>query len=238
MNREREKHEKLTKESIEKGEMIETIDAQTLSNYIYIQNTKQKLIKWGKYLTSWMPYGTSRGDEMEKVFVPLNMAQIVDDLLAVHGYEIFINGIFNGDPHPGNILYIDQPNTKTSSDYKIGLIDYGQVKRISHDFRLKMAKTFMLTEAAMRYDPRSLKTVTTSNSNVNNIDYKETFSKAKRAVAQNMIDIGFKSENMYDDTMYEMCTVYYGRDDPAWLHPLNFVQWSDMIQQKGKRLNA
>ena len=27
-----------------------------------------------------------------------------------------------------------------------------------------------------------------------------------------------------------MCTVYFGRDDAAWLYPMNFVQWSDWMQ--------
>lgn len=149
---------------------------------------------------------------------------------------MFIDGCFNGDPHPGNILYISAENSKDGKE-KLGLIDYGQVKRLSQEFRCKMAKTFLLTEAAMKYDPRTLKSTMSNNngdinSNNNNIDYQQTFQKAKTALAQNMIDIGFKSENMLEDTMYEMCTVYYGRDDAAWLYPLNFVQWSDEIQAK------
>jgi len=30
---------------------------------------------------------------------------------------------------------------------------------------------------------------------------------------------------------YQMCTVYFGRDDAAWLYPQNFVQWSDALQK-------
>ena len=37
----------------------------------------------------------------------------------VHGHQIFVDGAFNGDPHPGNILL--------TPDGKLGLIDYGQV---------------------------------------------------------------------------------------------------------------
>ena len=40
--------------------------------------------------------------------------------LQVHGHEIFVDGAFNGDPHPGNFLLVQPGN-------KIGLIDYGQV---------------------------------------------------------------------------------------------------------------
>lgn len=35
---------------------------------------------------------------------------------------LFFSGCFNGDPHPGNILLL--------KDGRLGLIDYGQVKRI------------------------------------------------------------------------------------------------------------
>jgi aarF domain-containing kinase len=37
----------------------------------------------------------------------------------VHAHEIFVDGCFNGDPHPGNVLLLP--------DGRLGLIDYGQV---------------------------------------------------------------------------------------------------------------
>jgi aarF domain-containing kinase len=46
-----------------------------------------------------------------------------------------MNGVFNGDPHPGNILLCDNG--------KIGLIDYGQVKRISVDTRVNYAELIL-----------------------------------------------------------------------------------------------
>jgi predicted unusual protein kinase regulating ubiquinone biosynthesis (AarF/ABC1/UbiB family) len=39
-------------------------------------------------------------------------------MLDVHADEIFNHGVFNGDPHPGNILLMP--------DGRLGLIDYGQ----------------------------------------------------------------------------------------------------------------
>ena len=49
-------------------------------------------------------------------------ARWVQTLLDVHGYEIFEAAFFNGDPHPGNILVMP--------DNRLGLIDYGQCKRL------------------------------------------------------------------------------------------------------------
>lgn len=40
----------------------------------------------------------------------------------VHGHQIFVDGAFNGDPHPGNILL--------TPDGKLGLIDYGQARAL------------------------------------------------------------------------------------------------------------
>jgi len=63
--------------------------------------------------------------------VILNLGSIIETLAEVHGYEIMVNGAFNGDPHPGNILMMP--------DGRLGLIDYGQVKHLSMDTRLKYA---------------------------------------------------------------------------------------------------
>jgi len=63
---------------------------------------------------------------------PLNIAALIKLLLEVHAHEIFLDGIFNGDPHPGNILLMP--------DGRLGLIDYGQVKRLDLQTRLSYAK--------------------------------------------------------------------------------------------------
>ena len=39
------------------------------------------------------------------------------------GHEVLVDGCFNADPHPGNILYLAETE-------QLGLIDYGQVKRL------------------------------------------------------------------------------------------------------------
>ncbi|RHY90569.1 hypothetical protein DYB26_014447 [Aphanomyces astaci] len=62
----------------------------------------------------------------------LNFPELLRLIVEVHGYEIFVNGCFNGDPHPGNIMLLD--------DGRIGLIDYGQVKHLSTDQRKRLAR--------------------------------------------------------------------------------------------------
>lgn len=56
----------------------------------------------------------------------------MDTLFAVHGYEIFCTQVFNADPHPGNIIVLP--------DDKLGLIDYGQCKRLDAATRVQIAR--------------------------------------------------------------------------------------------------
>lgn len=63
-----------------------------------------------------------------------NPTEVYKMILQAHGHEVFINGVFNGDPHPGNILLVkSKPSLKKFKldSGKVGLIDYGQVKCIS-----------------------------------------------------------------------------------------------------------
>mmetsp|Transcript_3763 Transcript_3763/g.10824 ORF Transcript_3763/g.10824 Transcript_3763/m.10824 type:complete len:585 (-) Transcript_3763:426-2180(-) len=53
-------------------------------------------------------------------------------LTDAFGWTILETGFFHGDPHPGNIFVME--------DGSIGLIDFGQVKRISDDRRVALAK--------------------------------------------------------------------------------------------------
>lgn len=57
-------------------------------------------------------------------------------LFDVHGHQIFNLGLFNADPHPGNILIDIEQN-------QIGLIDYGQVKRLTAEDQLKVARLIL-----------------------------------------------------------------------------------------------
>ena len=66
-----------------------------------------------------------------------DVAGLVATLHDVHAHALFADGLFNADPHPGNILYDAAARKGLGS---IGLIDYGQVKRNSVDERLKLAR--------------------------------------------------------------------------------------------------
>lgn len=54
------------------------------------------------------------------------------DLVHVHGCQLILDGVYNADPHPGNVLLMP--------DGRLGLIDYGMVGRLSLQDRLKIAR--------------------------------------------------------------------------------------------------
>ncbi len=53
-------------------------------------------------------------------------------LFKVHAYQVFYDGALNGDPHPGNILYMP--------DGRLALVDYGQVKKLPYQSRVNYAR--------------------------------------------------------------------------------------------------
>lgn len=69
----------------------------------------------------------------------------VKNLLDAFFYPFFQEGIFHGDPHPGNILFQDQE--------RIVLVDFGNVGRLEPSFRQQMARLLM---AIMEKDVESL----------------------------------------------------------------------------------
>ncbi|DAZ93663.1 TPA: hypothetical protein N0F65_012871 [Lagenidium giganteum] len=81
---------------------------------------------------------------VEKEHQLLNIPEILKLVMDVHGHEIFVDGSFNGDPHPGNIMLLD--------DGRLGLIDYGQVKHISKEHRLHLAKLVVALAEGTRDD--------------------------------------------------------------------------------------
>ena len=65
----------------------------------------------------------------------------IDALFDVHGHQIFNLGLFNADPHPGNILVLEKDNGEPSC--RLGLIDYGQCKRLTPSEQVQIARLIL-----------------------------------------------------------------------------------------------
>mmetsp|Transcript_5827 Transcript_5827/g.10743 ORF Transcript_5827/g.10743 Transcript_5827/m.10743 type:complete len:561 (-) Transcript_5827:18-1700(-) len=70
----------------------------------------------------------------------LDLGATLKRVLDVHGFQLFFCPAFNGDPHPGNILLLP--------DGRIGLIDFGQCKRLTDEQRAGLAELFAALAAA------------------------------------------------------------------------------------------
>ena len=107
--------------------------------YIGMVDAERKARNAWSALRNWtvglLP-GVSKSDYADRSILPINHAKLVDDLIHIHGHEVLVDGYFNGDPHPGNILLVRQPDGSA----QIGLIDYGQVKEITKEKRHLFAK--------------------------------------------------------------------------------------------------
>jgi aarF domain-containing kinase len=110
--------------------------------------------------------------------VPVDLAPILEKLSTVQANNIFFDGEFNGDAHPGNILLL--------KDGRIGLIDYGQVKKMSVDSRTKYAKLML---AHSRRDEKEVVRLT--------FDELGTITKYKKP------DICYKHSAFWNDRLTE-----------------------------------
>lgn len=78
--------------------------------------------------------------------------KLLKSLTAAFGKSILEYGFFHADPHPGNILVLE--------DGSIGLIDFGQVKQISGRARQTLSKVMIaLDERKSDTNPEDLETI-------------------------------------------------------------------------------
>lgn len=124
-------------------------------------------------------------------------------LLDVHGYQILNQGLFNADPHPGNLLIVQDEEIGTSSsasEPKIGLIDFGQCKRLSCDERVRVAK-FLLSVADKASD---------------------------ETVAQHFRELGIKTKNDSSHYLANFARLMFGSLQPEHLDR----SWHQALQQE------
>lgn len=127
--------------------------------------------------------------------VPINLGAILGTLLRVHGHEIFLDGAFNSDPHPGNILLMP--------DGRLGLIDYGQVKNMAVEDRIRYAKLILA---------------------LNRNDKREVVRLAKES--------GFRTLKMDEDVIYRTCAFWHCRDSEDILQGMNVSEFIEYMEKR------
>ncbi|XP_002527984.2 uncharacterized protein LOC8282084 [Ricinus communis] len=63
--------------------------------------------------------------------------KVVEEITRAYAYQIYIDGFFNGDPHPGNFLVSKDPQ------HRPVLLDFGLTKKISSSIKQALAKMFL-----------------------------------------------------------------------------------------------
>ena len=79
----------------------------------------------------WVQWAQQTRARLDELAALSHVGEWILTLIDVHGFEVFDIGLFNGDPHPGNILVLP--------DQRLGRIDYGQCKRLSPASKRKLA---------------------------------------------------------------------------------------------------
>ncbi|KAJ9167570.1 hypothetical protein P3X46_019192 [Hevea brasiliensis] len=62
---------------------------------------------------------------------------VVEEITRAYAHQIYIDGFFNGDPHPGNFLVSKEP------PHRPVLLDFGLTKKISTSIKQALAKMFL-----------------------------------------------------------------------------------------------
>ncbi|CAM8961311.1 unnamed protein product [Rhodiola kirilowii] len=63
--------------------------------------------------------------------------KVISEITRAYAHQIFVDGFFNGDPHPGNFLITKEPPNRPI------LLDFGLTKSLSHAVKQALAKMFL-----------------------------------------------------------------------------------------------
>lgn len=140
-----------------------------------------------------LPAYFARAMGLQRSLIPLNTARIMDTLLLVHGHQLFMDGFFNADPHPGNFLLLEEGD-------RIGMLDYGQVKRLDESERRMLAELFI---ALANEDPEAV------------------FRINQRS--------GYKSRHNNPDVIYRVSQIAFDQDGAQVTGGMNIQQYMDRL---------
>jgi len=65
----------------------------------------------------------------------VDIDHVLKTLIKVHGYQVLVDGVYNADPHPGNVLVLP--------DGRLGLLDYGMVGHLTPQDRRTIAHAML-----------------------------------------------------------------------------------------------
>lgn len=169
----------------------EQSDRKTLQLYMTLRNvTYNTACFLYNYSIFRFAYGKVQYDWAE---LPLDLAHIIQLLAKVQASAIFDDGLFNSDQHPGNIMLL--------KNGKIGLIDFGQVKRIDMQTRETYAKLMIA------HSNRDIETVVKLH-----------------------FDVGTRTKYSKPDIAYRFSAFYNDRNTPDICGDMNIATFIDYLE--------
>ncbi|XP_047970705.1 uncharacterized protein LOC125213942 isoform X2 [Salvia hispanica] len=81
--------------------------------------------------------GIRLNDSVSLQEMGVDKQKLVEEISRAYAHQIYIDGFFNGDPHPGNFLVSKAP------PHRPILLDFGLTKRLSSPLKQALAKMFL-----------------------------------------------------------------------------------------------
>ncbi|KAG6387861.1 hypothetical protein SASPL_153055 [Salvia splendens] len=81
--------------------------------------------------------GVRLNDSMSLQEMGVDKQKLVEEITRAYAHQIYVDGFFNGDPHPGNFL------VSKASPHRPILLDFGLTKRLPSSFKQALAKMFL-----------------------------------------------------------------------------------------------
>ncbi|KAH6783584.1 ABC1 family protein [Perilla frutescens var. hirtella] len=81
--------------------------------------------------------GVRLNDSASLQALGVDKQKLVEEITRAYAHQIYVDGFFNGDPHPGNFLVSKAP------PHRPILLDFGLTKRLSSSMKQALAKMFL-----------------------------------------------------------------------------------------------
>jgi predicted unusual protein kinase regulating ubiquinone biosynthesis (AarF/ABC1/UbiB family) len=113
--------------------------------HVVIPKVVEEMVTRHVLVTEYLP-GRRLVDAGLSTIDPEQGPVLAEAIAAAYGHQVLIDGLFQADPHPGNVLLLP--------DGRIALLDFGLTKELPEGVRLRFAR---LVLAAAARDPEAIR---------------------------------------------------------------------------------
>ncbi|KAJ2866650.1 hypothetical protein GGH94_001376 [Coemansia aciculifera] len=121
------------------GRDLDTLADRWLRRVVYIPKVFWEATSREVLTTEWVD-GTSLVHPQKLAIEGWSNKEIMQQMVALFAFQIFVAGNVHGDPHPGNILIRQNPNNAYWHEPQLVLLDHGLYVRESKLFRRQYAE--------------------------------------------------------------------------------------------------